>query len=214
MFARQLTKIVRIYHPVPANEVLLAGRRTLHVTFDDAFRSVANALPTLQRLGIPATVFACSDYAEDGRVLGVTELANEVLTRPAELATMRWGELRALADEGIEVGSHTASHPHLTQLEGSELRRELLESRRRIEDELGRRCRFLAYPFGEADDHVRAAARAAGYLAAFALRTDRNLLDSFSIPRLGIWRNDRLLRTAAKIALRRDHKRSVRQTTP
>jgi len=207
MLARQLTKFVRLYRPVSADEVLSAGRRALHVTFDDAFRSVASALPTLRRLGVPATVFACSDHAEDGGPLGVEELVDQVKANPAELATMRWDELRALVDEGIEVGSHTASHPHLIRLEDMELRRELLESRERIEDELGRRCRFLAYPFGEEDDRVRAAARAAGYLAAFALRTDRNRLDSFSIPRLGIWRNDRLLRTAAKTALRRDLKR-------
>lgn len=209
MFARQVTKLARLYRPASAEQVL-GGARGLHVTFDEAFTSIANALPTLRHLGVPATVFACSDYADDGRALAVTELADELLAHPAELATMGWDELRALADEGIEIGSHTVSHPHLTRLGDSELHRELVDSRERIEDVLGAPCRFLAYPFGEEDDRVRAAALAAGYRAAFALRADPARLDPFSFPRLGIWRNDRLLRAAAKVALRRDHRRTER----
>ena len=76
---------------------------------------------------------------------------------------MSWSELRAIAEDGIEVGSHTITHPRLTQLSPAELERELVESRERIEDELGRPCRFLAYPYGDEAEHVRAAAEAAGY---------------------------------------------------
>ena len=86
---------------------------------------------------------------------------------------MDWDELRSLADDGIEIGSHTVSHPHLTRLDDATLRLELVDSRERVEDEIGRPCRFLAYPFGEEDGRVRRAARDAGYEAAFALRTGR-----------------------------------------
>ena len=48
-------------------------------------------------------------------------------------------------------------------------RRELTESRERIEAELSRPCRVLAYPYGEHDARCRAAARAAGYEASFGL---------------------------------------------
>jgi len=201
MLAAQLRVLLRWYQPLPAEKVLAGTRRGMHVTFDDAYRSVANALPTLQRLRVPATVFACSDYASDGRPLGVPELANEVRFQPDELATMRWDELRALSHEGVEVGSHTRTHPHLSELDDSELDRELQESREQIADELRQPCRFLAYPFGEQDERVRQAARRAGYAAAFALPGNFTRLDAFAIPRLGIWRKDRLLRIGAKIAL-------------
>jgi peptidoglycan/xylan/chitin deacetylase (PgdA/CDA1 family) len=207
MFARQLAQLMRLYRPAAAEQVVFEGVPGLHVTFDDAFRSVVNAVPTLRDFGVPATVFVCSGYGREGRSLQVSELTDELRAYPDELATMTWEELRELANDGIEIGSHTVSHPHLSRLDDAELRRELVESRERVEDEIGRPCRFLAYPFGEEDDRVRAATRHAGYLAAFALRTNHVPVDPFSFPRLGIWREDRLLRTAAKIALRRDHRR-------
>lgn len=198
-FARQLRScLARRYRPASAEEVASGEGRLLHVTFDDAFRSLANAVPILTRLRVPATVFACSAYAEDGRPLAVPELADEARAQPAELATMPWGELRALAQEGIEIASHTVTHAHLTRLSDGELDRELRESRERIEAEIGRACRFLAYPYGEEDARVHAAARAAGYEAAFALPGRDAPVNRFALPRVGVWRRDGLLRATAK----------------
>ena len=106
------------------------------------------------------------------------------------------------------------THPYLTQLSQSELERELVESRARIEDELGRACRFLAYPYGDQDERVRAAAQAAGYFAAFAMSSDLTRADRFAIPRVGIWRGDHALRAAAKIALQHARKRPVWHAGP
>jgi peptidoglycan/xylan/chitin deacetylase (PgdA/CDA1 family) len=209
-FERQLDTLLRWYRPVAATDLFTAGHRGLHVTFDDAFRSVVTAVPTLRRRAVPATVFACSGYADEGRPLDVTELVDEVAANSENLATLRWDELRALTEEGIEIGSHTVSHPHLTRLDDAELHRELSESRERIGDELGRECRFLAYPFGDEDPRVRAAARRAGYHAAFSLPGATSPVDRFGIPRLGIWRRDLLLRTLAKVAFARPRARAGR----
>jgi peptidoglycan/xylan/chitin deacetylase (PgdA/CDA1 family) len=203
MVARQLSWLLRLYRPASLADVLAGARGSVHVTFDDAFRSITGVVPTLRELGMPATVFACSEYADDGKPLAVPELADEARAHPAELATMAWDDLRELAEAGIEVGSHTVTHAHLVDLPDTELERELRESRVRIEDELGAPCRYLAYPFGESDRRVRAAATAAGYRAAFALRADRRR-DTFAFPRLGLWRHDRIRRGMAKVALRRD----------
>jgi peptidoglycan/xylan/chitin deacetylase (PgdA/CDA1 family) len=170
------------------------GRPLLHVTFDDAFRSVEHALPVLERLGLPATIFACSGYADDGRPLDVAELAEDARRRPDALATMDWDALRGLVERGVEIGSHTVGHPHLTQLGDTELARELRDSRSRLEDELGRPCPFLAYPYGEEDARVRAACAAAGYEAAFALPGREDRIDRFALPRVGAYRGDRGLR--------------------
>jgi peptidoglycan/xylan/chitin deacetylase (PgdA/CDA1 family) len=198
-FERQL-KLMRArgYVAAPAAGILAGRGRLFHVTFDDALRSVSNAVPILERLRVPATVFACTAFAENGRALDVPELAREASAQPAELATMGWEELAALAEHGVEIGSHTKTHPHLRALSDLELRAELGGSRERLEDVLGRRCRFLAFPYGEHDERVRAAARASGYDAAFALPGRSQLWDPFALPRIGIWRQTGLARALLK----------------
>ncbi len=196
---RQLTLLLRLgYRPASAAETVTGTGKLLHVTFDDAFASVSNALPVLERTGVRATIFACTGYADDGRPPEIPELADELRARPAELATMTWDELRALEERGIEVSSHTVSHPHLTTLSDAELAHELGSSRQRLEDELGHPCRVLAYPYGECDERVRAAARAAGYEAAFGLPGDATGRDRFELFRVGVWNGEGLPRVALK----------------
>lgn len=188
----------RGYAAASAVEAARGRGRLFHVTFDDALRSVIDAVPILERQRVPATVFACSSYARGGKVFDVPELAAETSAHPGELATLDWEALAELAEHGIEVGSHTKTHPHLSRLSDAELRTELVESREELEDLLGRTCRFLAFPYGEHDDRVRSAARAAGYDAAFALPGRSKPWDAFAIPRVGIWRHTSLVRAAVK----------------
>src|SRR4051794_361341 len=163
--------------------------RLLHVTFDDAFASVQNALPTLRRLRIPATIFVCTDLAEDGAPLAIAEL--DRVHQRDELRTLDWDALRALSeDELIEIGSHTRTHAHLPTVSDAELKMELVGSKQAIEDHLGRPARYLAYPFGEEGERVRRAAEAAGYSAAFAAPGSSLRTDLFRLPRTGLWRGD------------------------
>jgi peptidoglycan/xylan/chitin deacetylase (PgdA/CDA1 family) len=198
-FDRQLRLMLALrYLPGSATDALERRGRIFHVTFDDAFESVWNAVPVLERLGVKATVFACTDYADGGKTFRPPELADEASAHPDDLATMDWGSLAALAERGIEIGSHTQTHPHLVSLSDSELRSELRGSRERLEDVLGSPCRFLAFPHGEHDARVRAAARASGYRAAFALPGRERPRDDFALPRVGIWRHTRLPRLTVK----------------
>lgn len=191
----------RGYRGVSAADAVAGRPRSLHVTFDDAYKNVTEGLAVLERLRVPATVFACSGFAEDGRPLDVPELAVEARSYPSEMVTMSWEELRGLADRGVEIGSHTITHPHLTRLTDRELREELEDSRTRIEDELGRPCTLLAYPYGENDDRVREGARRAGYAAAFALRETFSPPDTFALPRVDLYRKDTPLRARLKTTL-------------
>jgi len=199
VFERQVrTLLSRGYRPATAAEVVASRGKLLHITFDDAFQSVSSALPALERLGVPATVFACPALADGAEALPVPELHVQVRQNPAELVTMGWDDLRALVERNIEVGSHTLTHPHLTRLGDHELLRELQVSRERLQDQLGVRCRFLAYPYGEEDERVRAAARLSGYEAAFALPGSHTSFDIYAVPRVGIWRKDGPVRVSVK----------------
>jgi peptidoglycan/xylan/chitin deacetylase (PgdA/CDA1 family) len=145
----------------------LARIRRVRVTFDDAFRSAAAVFPALRELRLPIQIFVCTGFAADGAPLAIPEFEGDDLQ---QLATMTWDELRAHVARGVAIGSHGVSHAHLTRLSDDELRRELTESKEAIEGEVGRPCPELAYPYGEHDERVRAAVRAAGYERAFGLR--------------------------------------------
>jgi peptidoglycan/xylan/chitin deacetylase (PgdA/CDA1 family) len=206
-FERQLGSLLRRgYRPLAADALLDGSRHGLHVTFDDAYRKVLDAVPILRRLRIPATVFVSTSFADDGgRPLGVPELAGEAAARPAELATMTWDDLRALAADGVEIGSHTVTHAHLPTLSDTELERELRDSRARIEDELRRPCRFFAYPYGEHDPRVQEGARRAGYEAAFALAAGSGRENRYALPRIDLYRRDSLLRATLKTSFLKPH---------
>lgn len=157
---------------------LLRRFRRVRASFDDAFRSAASAFPELERLNVPVQVFVCTGYARDGAPLSIPELAGD---DPKQLATMTWDELR-----DVRVGSHGVRHAHLTRLSDEQLRRELVESKQQIEDELGRPCQEFAYPYGEHDERVRAAVRAAGYDRAYGLAGDGR--DPYALRRVDLYR--------------------------
>ena len=198
VFEEQLRNLLRRGFRPAAIDAAASGRgKLLHVTFDDAFTSVLRAIPVLERLRVPATIFVCSGYAEEGRPLRLPELADVATAHSSELATMDWDDVRSIAARGIEIGSHTVSHPHLTRLSDAELELELADSRQRLEEIVGRPCRFLAYPYAEHDERVRAAAKRAGYSGAFVLDR-RPATDRYALPRLAMLASDRTLRLTLK----------------
>jgi peptidoglycan/xylan/chitin deacetylase (PgdA/CDA1 family) len=123
-----------------------------------------------------------------------------------ELRPMSWAETRQLADSGWEIGSHTASHPHLTEIDDGELARQLRESRTRCEENLDRPCTSIAYPYGDHDERVVAATGEAGYEAAATLpaRTPPSPTP-LAWPRIGVYHHDgmRAFRVKASPTVRR-----------
>jgi peptidoglycan/xylan/chitin deacetylase (PgdA/CDA1 family) len=175
-----------------------AAAKTVAVTFDDGFRSVhRHALSVLSELGLPATVFVPTGLMgrrPPMRWRGIDEWVGTPYEE--ELTPLSWDELRLLRDAGWEVASHTVSHARLTQLNDEALASELSESRQRCAREMGRPCESLAYPYGDHDERVRAAARDAGYAAAASIRPGPPNL--FSWPRIGVYPVDDRLRFRLK----------------
>lgn len=164
----------------------------LAVTFDDAFRSVLTlAEPILGRLGFVGTLFVPTDFPErDGPLAwpGIDHwLGGEF---EAELAHLSWDEIAGLADRGWEIGSHTCSHPHLTALPDAALDAELSASRGVCESRLGGTCSSIAYPYGDYDQRVVAAAGRAGYSAACTLPTRLHAATPLAWPRIGVYHGD------------------------
>jgi peptidoglycan/xylan/chitin deacetylase (PgdA/CDA1 family) len=169
-----------------------AAEKAVAVTFDDAFRSVFElAFPILSRLGLPGTLFVPTSLIGNTRPMGWPGI-DHWLGSPYEsdLIGMSWQQVEQLADAGWEIGSHTRSHPRLTELDGTTMANELRGSREDCEQRLGRSCRSLAYPYGDVDARVVQAAGEAGYLAAGALSERLHPATALEWPRVGIYRSD------------------------
>ncbi len=193
----------RGYEGVTFSEAVRAPRRkVVAVTFDDAYRSVLElGKPILDRLGWPATVFAPTEGIDAGDLLSWSGI-DRWLGGPHEheLAPMSWAQLRSLAEAGWEIGSHTATHPHLTQLDDHALQRELGDSKQACEQGMEIPCTTLAYPYGDVDARVVAAARRAGYETAASLPKLLGGRDPLDWPRVGVYFADDERRFRLKVS--------------
>src|SRR3954469_19728698 len=174
------------------------AKPTFVATFDDAYRSVIDlARPIMDRLGVPGTVFAPTDWIGRDEPMqwdGIDQWLGGEHER--ELLCMSRAQLDELAGAGWEVGSHTCSHPRLTTVDDETLGRELTESKQA----LGPGCRSIAYPYGDVDARVIEAARQAGYEAGAALPKRFGSKDLLDWPRVGVYHVDDLRRFRLKTA--------------
>ncbi|MEW6253821.1 MAG: polysaccharide deacetylase family protein [Planctomycetota bacterium] len=111
---------------------------------------------------------------ERARLLDHFERSGTPAAPPPTDQLMTWAQIAALARAGHEIGSHTRTHPILTQLDDAALRSELAGSRAELAARLGVPPRSVAYPNGDADERVTRAARAAGYTAGVTLDPGNN----------------------------------------
>jgi peptidoglycan/xylan/chitin deacetylase (PgdA/CDA1 family) len=156
------------------------------VTFDDGYENVGRlAYPILREMNVPATLFMVSSG-----VGKTNEWDQRIGDRVEKMLSLEM--LREMDANGFEIGSHTVNHAHLPQLADDVLKLELEDSRKALEDMLGRPIPAFAYPFGEWDERVRQATIDAGY--EYAVSTIRGVvtpsMDKFTIPRVNIrWNN-------------------------
>jgi peptidoglycan/xylan/chitin deacetylase (PgdA/CDA1 family) len=162
-FERQMAHLAARYRVVPASRIRSAppedGRGIVALTFDDALLSVfEHAAPVLARYGLPATI--CAPTGNLGRppawnmADGCPEREDCVMTEP---------QIGRLAASGFEWFSHGVSHAPLSGLAEAEIRREVADSKRRLEEILGCEVVGIGYPHGACDDRVVRCAREAGY---------------------------------------------------
>lgn len=140
------------YNTVTLSEVYdaVAGVGTLPpnpvaITFDDGYAEQWGAVQAMNARGMRGTFFILS---------GASSLAD-------------W-QIRAMADAGHEIGSHSISHPDLTTLSDARLWSELVDSRARLQAVSGQSVDIFAYPYGAWNSRVAATVEAAGYRAAVA----------------------------------------------
>lgn len=123
------------------------------------------------------------------------------VTVPSNLI-MNWDELREIKNEGIEIGSHSVTHPLLAELESkSELINEIKNSGTAIEKNLGHFPRTLSYPIGSYNELVKQTAKECGYQLGLAVNQkfyDNSVDDLFEIPRVELY-NQNFITTNLRI---------------
>jgi peptidoglycan/xylan/chitin deacetylase (PgdA/CDA1 family) len=103
-----------------------------------------------------------------------------------------WDEAREMVAGGMAIGSHTHSHPVLSQLDLEQQRQELAQSRALVRESLGIEADALAYPVGRTDsfsDQTQRLACETGYRAAFSFSGGTNLPEDrspYNVKRVGI----------------------------
>lgn len=138
--------------------------RTVVVTFDDGFADFeSNAWPVLKARSLPVTL-----YVTAGTVGGRSEWLESV--GAGRLPMLDAAAIRKLADDGVEIGAHSMTHPQLDCIGGIAARREIADSKRELEALLQRRVDTFAYPHGYHDRAVKQMVIDAGYTSAAAVR--------------------------------------------
>lgn len=178
-FESQVRWLVEHYEVISLHEFvdrLTAGaslRRTAAITFDDGYAGVfENAVPILSKLGVPATVFLVADV--------VRKPAGFWWDRSASHPPADWNTIRAALQHGIDLGSHSLTHPSLPMLTDAQLEHEIVESRAIVHHATQIWPEFFAYPYGHWDARVRALVHTAGYRAGVTL--DYGLIGSQADP--------------------------------
>jgi hypothetical protein len=115
------------------------------ITFDDGFAHHVAVAASVRNRGGHATFFPCTatlDASESDR----DEFCMRYLRRPP-IAMLGWQELEAIANDGHEIGCHTATHRVLSDVPESELRSEINDAAAALRSRIGR-IRSFAWPFG------------------------------------------------------------------
>jgi peptidoglycan/xylan/chitin deacetylase (PgdA/CDA1 family) len=157
-FEAQLRYLIeRGYEPVTLNSLIMHLQlghglppKPVVLTFDDGFKDqYSNAYPLLKKYGFVGTFFIITLFADEERP-----------------EYMSWSEIEFLHSNGMEIGSHSYTHPSLRGKSYDYVVWQVLGSREAIEARIGEPVRFFSYPSGQYDELTIDVLRSAGYWSA------------------------------------------------
>jgi len=182
-----------------AVDVLTAWQRVgeaglVGLSFDDGYLDVAeNAEPVLRELGFSATVFVAT---------GVTDGRASFTWYEQQPPLIGWDLIRGLDAAGtLRFEPHTVTHPNLVSLEEAEARTEIVNSKRELEEHLGRQTSVFCYPAGLFNACHEQLVAEAGLVAATSCEPGVNTsaTDRLALRRIQVDSRDSLFDFRAKV---------------
>ena len=162
-------------------------KKSVVLTFDDGYEdNFTNAFPLLQKYGFKATIYIVLNRFENNwatdKDLGKSsnELNNEKMLSDEQIKLMIESGL-------IEIGSHTLDHVNLPKLDKEEKEKQLIESKKQLEEIFNIKCVSFAYPFGFYDKESLKMVENVGYSNATTTVSgivDKIKFSKFEIPRI------------------------------
>ena len=166
---------------IPAKSVVL--------TFDDGYEdNFTKAFPLLKKYEFKATIYIVlnrfnQNWATDKDLNQASnELNSEKMLSNEQIKEMLYSRL-------IEIGSHTLDHVNLPKLNKEEKKKQIIESKKQIENVFNIKCNSFAYPFGFFDEDSVKIVNEANYTNATTTVNsvfDKNKYTNFEIPRIMI----------------------------
>lgn len=155
--------------------------RAVVLTFDDGYRDFLDvAVPAMAARGWPSTVFLPA-----GRIGGRSDWPGIAPGDSQRL--LDWSAAIDLHRAGVEIGSHAITHRDLTRLSSADAVAEIVDSRRMLEDGLGRPVATFAFPFGRRTPALRdAVARTYALAAGTDMRRTARDSDLHDLPRIDV----------------------------
>lgn len=165
-FKHHLDLIQELRIPFRNVEDFMAGHSpeeyAVMLSFDDGYKSdLTEVMPLLEAYQFPAIFFPITD-------------------RIGEPDRLSWEELNIISGKGFEIGSHSASHRILTDLALPEIKKELKDSKDLIEQNIGKRVKHFALPYGRYNTSVIETAKELGYESVLTTGLTCNFMDENS----------------------------------
>jgi peptidoglycan/xylan/chitin deacetylase (PgdA/CDA1 family) len=190
LFKKQMAVLAALgYTPVALSslyrEEVKLPRKPIVITFDDGYVNyLTNALPILQSQKFVATVFLVANLLDGTNVW-------DVKLGDVEERLMSVDQILECHRLGTEFGSHTLDHADLDAVSKDEARRQIVESKSKLESDLGIPIETFCYPYGRKNRDVMQMVQDAGYRLACSTEKGINIesTDRFALRRINVRRD-------------------------
>jgi peptidoglycan/xylan/chitin deacetylase (PgdA/CDA1 family) len=207
IFERQMEYLAKNFKAISLTEFidfLNNGKeippKVVFITFDDGYKdNFINAYPALKKLNLPATIFLSVGYIGTAKILPHDRNDEYMHNR-----LLNWQEAKQMSSNRISFGSHSLNHANLGKIFPDELREEIEESKKMIENKLEQEVLAISYPFGLISDFntrviegTKQAGYTCGFTAMYGVNTEKT--DLFRLRRIGIEASDNMFTFRAKL---------------